>query len=804
MPAVSSAAVALALSLWWWLVAAPAPPGPSGFDLASDPSGQETAANDAGPQALPPPARVAIQPQSAATDTATLLVLPKSLDTKRRPAAVHITEIAAPNPARKLTVPEDGQLQLPPGTWRVTCPEPEFAFDRDTIDLEAQQTSVLYYAERLALTVQVRSMHGPVAAASVSWRPVANASGAALDLQTSAEGAWSTPASTDARGECRLPGVVHPAWLLVAAAGHEPSLQRLTQPLPHATVLLRVADESQEPTLTCIDATNDHSVVDADVRSICGPLPRTSDAAGNTWFRLPRWPELHAARVVWCTAPRYCRMRLTMDAWNGWPESNQPSEPRRRIPLWPAAPIEFRSSPAFALAPLQIEVLDLETATCGAVGDWPRAITEGLPSPCRLDAVGHQGPILLPVGATVTARALLASGAAATARFRVLPGPQQIDLAPAAADDLVLQVRSPDGQPVPDANADARYALGAGRQWQKLHGNAAGTLRVPLASRLVDLRISAQGRPAIRLQPAEAQPADRRNGNLVVVLPEALSTLWQVHDATGGPIPGVAVHAEGLRQEQRHRFPEGRGAMPTDHPGWWRLDQVSQTGVSDRSGAVMLPLAAGTYLVDLRLPAAMAGGSPNPVESKGRFEVRDAGPYRLLLQRPRGITLLGFDRQSGAPLLGMTYWSSDGLLHPGREQPGHRHEILLADAVRSLTIASHGFQTATVELPPTGGELAVHLDPGGAGSLELVGETNDLAGAELRLHVRMPHDALWTTVLRWTPPQIPLWLPPNEPAEVVLEATEVGPSRWTFAPRQAVWQPGATLRFQATRQSLGR
>lgn len=792
-----------ALVVWWWLVMSSSPPDPIHSGPSSHRERPGSAATSPGDQAVPSPVRVAIQPEPAASDTGTLLLLPKSPRTTRRPSAVLLAEVTAPKTTRTVQVPEDGQLQLPPGTWHITCSEPEFAFDHDTIDLEPQHTSVLYYAERLTLTVQVLSMHGAVAGASVSWRPVRDESGPTADLQTSPEGAWSTPASTDARGECRIPGVVHQAWLLVEAAGYEPSLQRLAQPLPDVTVLLAVADENQ-PIITCIDATNDHPVVNAEVRSVCGPLPRTVDATGSVWFRLMRWPELHAARVVWCSAPGYCRMRLTINAWGGWPESSEPSEPRRRIPLWPAAPIEFRSSPAFANASLQLEVLELESPISGAVGDWPRAIAEGLPSPCQLDAVGHHGPILLPVGATAMARALTAAGAAATARFRVLPGSQQIELVPDEAGDLVLQVRSTDGQPVPNVSADARYVLGAGRQWQKLQGNEEGTVRVPLASRLVDLSVSAPGRPALRLQPAAGQPPDRRRGNLVVVLPTAVSTLWQAHDEAGNPVPGVEVLAEGLRQEQRHRFPEGRGAMPTDHPAWWRLDQVRRAGFSDRTGSVLLPLAPGTYLVHLRLPTAMAGGSPDRIESMGKFEVHDAGPYRLQVRSLKAITLLGFDSQSGAPLRGMTFWNPDGLLHAGREQQGHRHELLLPAAVRSLTVACSGFQTAAVQVPDEGGEVAVRLAPGGAGSLELLGEITGLAGADLCLHVRMPNDSLWTTMLRWTEPKTPLWLPPLEPAEVVLAAIDVGPWRWFFTPVKSTWQPGASLQFQATRQSLRR
>ncbi|MBL8748228.1 MAG: hypothetical protein JNK78_03645 [Planctomycetes bacterium] len=627
-------------------------------------------------------------------------------------------------------------------------------------------TRTLWVRHRRSLHVLVTGEGAPVAGASVRLAalPIDEAPGSMYERAWGVR--WSASVLTDSAGRAELREVVLPAIILVAAEGRPPTHVEVSFPLDQVTIELPPIGTQQLLRLDVVDAQSGVRVPAPAVVSWEGQVEQQVRGDGRLWVAAPRAVEPDEFFEV--RAPGFCSARIT------WANALR-EETELEVRLFPSCVLRFDVQPAEQLpARVRCTIDHLPAA-----GNAPR-----LPDAVQLpDSAGLE----VPIGADLEVAAWNERGSAFLQRVRTMAGENVVTLPLGLEDSLVVEVFAREGRA--GAAHEARVWFQGSPMPEVFRARKEG-LRLPRASQISSLWVSAPGCGAVLLRPRPDLAPDLRAGRVSVDLRPAHQVVVRLLDADGQPVPGMDVRLLG-------RVAERERTQAVQHPAWTALEQPATWYRADGAGFVRCQLAEGTYSVRVSVPGvgrASRGAIHYPIV--GETIVVDApGTFDVLVPRVREVVVSGWDAVTGEPLAGMTVRS--GQESDRREVPGHRRELWLDDSCREIVVASKGYVSRTVEIGEADSSAEVRLLPGGSGTLALEGGgIDDLSGATLTVQVVSPAAQRWRTRVVLRDPASSAVFVAGEDVQVEILPVAWKGRRWSFEPLQAIWNPGARLRFR--------
>lgn len=664
-----------------------------------------------------------------------------------------------------IEVPADGRVTLGSGTWSATCRDPDYSVT-ERFEVVGEATRTLWVRHRRSLRILVTGGGAPVAGARVRWAglPIDEAPGSVSERAWSA--VWSASALTDSVGRVELRGVVLPAIIGVTAEGRPPTRVEASFVVDQVTIELPPIGTQQFLRLDVVDAQSGARVSAPAVVSWAGQIEQQVRGDGKLWVEAPRTVDPDDFFEV--RAPGFCSTRIS------WADGLR-EETGLEVRLFPSCALRFDVRPPEQLPARVICKIDRLPAAGNA--PW-------LPDAVQLP---HSPALEVPIGAELEVAAWNEQGSAVLERVRTVAGENVVTLLLGLQDSLVVEAIVGDGRG--SAAPEARVWFNGASMPEVFHARTE-SLRLPRASHISSLFIAAAGCGAVMLRPRAGSAPESRVGRVQVEMRHAHQVLLRLLDADGQPVPGMDVSVVG-------RAAESERVLSVQHPEWTAIEQPRTAYRADGAGLVRCQLVEGVYSVRVSVPVAgRAGRGPIHYPVVGETIAVDApGTFEVLAPRVREVVVTGLDAVTGEPLAGMSIQSDQG--SDRHEVPGHRRELWLADSCREIVVASKGYVSRTVEIGDADSAAVVRLLPGGSGTLLLEGgDIGDLAGATLTVQVVSSSAQRWRTRVILREPVSSAVFVAGQDVEVEILPVVWKDRRWLFEPLQAIWNPGARLRFR--------
>jgi hypothetical protein len=664
-----------------------------------------------------------------------------------------------------LPTDRNGLLTLPADIWQFETP-PGIRVMEPEVDLRSCEHRVVWCHRAHPIDLQILSRvdHTPIAGAMLRHICMVRADLTAMPRDLAS--AWSPPTESRADGTVTLDAVFFPAILRAEAAGFDPVLVHLKTPDPiiiamdPANDLRRIVEVVSDP--------EDRPLLDASVEAWSGPLRQSQVQTGRIEFWVPR--SFGAEDLLIFTAPDHLPAAIRWAALSASDDPGHKVRLRRTCVL-----VAHVDDPAHR--PCQVLLLASGSGD-GAATPFSRI--------CRLDEATNR--ISVPAGISIDLLARSPGGSSQAMRIETQCGENHVRLRPDDGDTLELILTAEDGQLVAGS---ATISLIDGVE-RFVSGTQRGVIRAPLAARISQIAVRAEGMAAVRLRP-NPDHQGTRGGRLDVAMTSAHPITLQVVDASGEGIPGVSVLLLGRERESlRRRF--------SPHPAWTIESRPPIRATTDALGVAHFLAPSGDYAAETAMPAEVAACRdllPPPVPTD--LHVSGPGHTVIVTDLPRSLLITAFDAAS-ATLVRATRIRTEHAAERAAVQANPRW-IWVPRSTRSITVESPGYLTARVDLPPSSHRVEILLNPGGAGTLHVEQPMDSsLHGAELTLRGVDPSGQRYRTrVTLSATAATPIHLL-GASLDVSIDDLVWRGQHWQFHPVQNHWDAGGSLRFRAERK----
>jgi len=722
----------------------------------------------------------------------------------RRPAPDtqwRLTSLAGAPPV-EFTVPDDGAVAVPQGSWRVSAASPPWHSLEPRIDVRGGDGTVLWVSLPRALTVQVvDATNQAVRGARVQWHPQRDSWAREFGVTEFWQKTPTAGVTTDGEGIAALSGLAIPFGTVTVLADGFLRADRTVDSACTAdriTVSLSRATTAKED-LRFLDAVSGDPIGGGTLVADTGPVPGASRADGL--LDLPTWVMTGEGFVA--KAPDYTSVLF--------------------IPASLDDPDVVRLHPA---ATVRVRVVDALRAPVQGASVLPEILRNPAPMDGRLlpfdalltDAEGRAS-FQAPLGAELAVRAVADDGRAAQASWSVTRRSDDVALALGADSSLALFVMNEGGAPLGNAYASVGFS-GARRPSPSVHvaADSDGRILVPFPENVHTIRVDAPGYARLELRPSPGIDTPR-DGTLRVPLAAAADVAVRIVSSSDRPLPGmrVTLRAQSDGENIRH-YPKLFGSAPTAHPAWVsRHSALAVLGFSDGQGRFTARgVPAGMCTVEVDPPDATLNTPVFADPMVWSIAVPSADEAVLVFPDLRPVTFAGYDALTGQALRSMVV-SETGSHGMVLEVNQNRWSGWVAGTWSTLEIGSPGYASETVDLSPSGAEPVVrevHLHPVAPSRIVIEGEAvPDLLGKTVSIHA-FRESAWGERIFFWN---AALTIDPDGQIQLNIPAVEDGVSlfieplrerdaegrRWTFEPDIIPWSSGSEVAVTAVEGARG-
>jgi hypothetical protein len=674
--------------------------------------------------------------------------------------------------------------------------------------VSAGDTATVWVHRRLGHKVVVRDREGrPVDGAFVSWR---SKTGWRLRLQDPEfwEAGPDFTGATDADGAASLRPLGSPVGeLYVVREGFLPAHLQVSFAMEQAVVVTLSPDPEPSISVEFLAADIARPLEGISVVTQAGVWPQTSDGAGR--MRLPTWVLEEGLLAIQgpgiCTSTLRGRNHLEQ----GPSERGSPPEDVLRIYVSRASlvNVSIEESHEGQPSPGRLLVREIEPAASASARARP---------PEHVDlAEGQAISLHLPVGSAFRLTWIALDGRSGSAEIRPRLDREEVTITPTSGSRLEVHVRTREGKPVETVRATVRYD---NREEMTLETSSDGAILVPRPEDVVDLDLHAPDFVPIYLQPRRAVEEARRSGALTLTASRSHDLSVRLVDDTGRPQPGYLVEVGDERQRKAYRaHPDLWGSWPTGHPAWIETPRpplVSHAGVSDGDGLVVLHgLAEGENKLDAKLHPMLIAGYKMPLQNRIPCVVRIPDVAEVVCHVPalRPVSIRALERVSRSPITGLTVFDVDGDPGPPARVEGDLWQGWV-QAGHELDVSAPGLGSQRVQIDHGQGEVyrEVLLDPADPYLLTIDGDVEELVGRTAQFLVQEPPRGrlvnpanVWSGRVPISTEPVPLFIPFESPAFVLLEIPGRDGQEWIIHPSTVELIRGEAIRFTVQRRATG-